>query len=341
MRAAWRRGLSAGVALFLAAVWAATLAQRFGGSGRWWLELSRFLPYPLLLVPCALMFASAWRLGRAWRIATAATLLLVATVGMGLVWNRSGEPGEGSVRLMTWNAKTVQASERRGGIDALLREVAAQHPDIVVMQDADALRRLHDLAPAAPMLGLPHVWGQGQYLIASRDPLEGCAYVDAGAVVAYARCTVRATGGALELRTVHFESPRVGLVAARREGAAGVGVWRSNLAERLQQSHALAEAMRGVPRPLVVAGDLNAAESSDVVGGLLATGLRDAFSAAGRGYGYTYGHTLRPRFSFLRIDHILVSPQITVHRCKTGSADASEHRPVIADLSFGPTLKPE
>ena len=336
MRSAWRRSLSAGVGLFLAAVWVSTLAQRFGGSGPWWLELSRFLPYPLLLVPCALLFALAWRLGRAWRIATAATLLLVATVGMGLVWNRSSESADGSVRLMTWNAKTVQASERRGGIDALLGEVAAHRPDVVVMQDADALRRSHDLSPAAPMFGLLHVWGHGQYLVASRFPLEGCAYVDAGTVVAYARCTVRATVGPFELRTVHFESPRAGLVAARREGSAGVDVWRSNLAERLQQSHALAGAMQGVPRPLVVAGDLNAAESSDVVGQLLGAGLRDAFSAAGRGYGYTYGHTLRPRFSFLRIDHILVSPEVMVQRCFTGTADASEHRPVVADLSFAP-----
>ena len=68
---------------------------------------------------------------------------------------------------------------------------------------------------------------------------------------------------------------------------------------------------------------------------LLALGLRDAFASAGRGYGYTYGHTLRPRFSFLRIDHILVSPDFAV-RDEPASAVTTrpDHRPVIADLAW-------
>jgi len=336
MRAGLRRGLAAGVAVFVAVVWAATLAVRFGGSAWWWLELLRFLPVPWLLAPCALVLLLSWPLGARWRLAAAATFALVASVGMGLAWHAGAAPVEGSVRLMTWNAKTVQASERRGGIDALLREVAAQRPDIVVMQDADALRRSHDASPAAPMFGLPHVWGQGQYLVASRFPLERCTEVTAGSL-AYARCTVRVADSAgFELRSVHFESPRAGLLAARREGAGGVDTWRANLDERLLQSAAMAAALRDAPRPLVVAGDLNAAESSDVVGQLLGASLRDAFSVVARSFKKNYGHTLRPRFSFLRIDHILVSPQVAVLRCFTGTADASDHRPVIADLVVDP-----
>ena len=60
--------------------------------------------------------------------------------------------------------------------------------------------------------------------------------------------------------------------------------------------------------------------------------LRDAFAAGGRGYGHTHGHSLKPRFSFLRIDHILVSPSLGVRNCYVGSQYASQHRPVIADL---------
>jgi endonuclease/exonuclease/phosphatase (EEP) superfamily protein YafD len=36
--------------------------------------------------------------------------------------------------------------------------------------------------------------------------------------------------------------------------------------------------------------------------------------------------------SFLRIDHILVSPEIGVVSAFAGGKDGSEHRPVIADL---------
>ena len=83
---------------------------------------------------------------------------------------------------------------------------------------------------------------------------------------------------------------------------------------------------------MIVAGDLNAPEGSPIVGALLDTGLRDAFSSAGFGYGYTHGHSLRPGLSFLRIDHILVGPTIGVGNCFVGGKEGSEHRPVIADL---------
>jgi endonuclease/exonuclease/phosphatase (EEP) superfamily protein YafD len=64
----------------------------------------------------------------------------------------------------------------------------------------------------------------------------------------------------------------------------------------------------------------------------LKLGLRDAFSTAGLGYGYTYGHGLRLGHSFVRIDHILVSRHWDVVRSWTGGAAGSDHRPVIADL---------
>jgi endonuclease/exonuclease/phosphatase (EEP) superfamily protein YafD len=65
---------------------------------------------------------------------------------------------------------------------------------------------------------------------------------------------------------------------------------------------------------------------------LLAAGMRDAFTSAGVGYGYTVGHALRPGVSLLRLDHLLVSADIGVAQCFAGSAAASEHRPVVADL---------
>jgi endonuclease/exonuclease/phosphatase (EEP) superfamily protein YafD len=87
---------------------------------------------------------------------------------------------------------------------------------------------------------------------------------------------------------------------------------------------------------VIVAGDLNADDRSPVVRRLLATGLRDAFSSAAIGYGYTLGHALRPGFSFLRIDHVLVSRDIGVRDCEPGGRDGSEHRPVLADLWVDP-----
>ena len=47
MRRLLRRVAGAAVFGFVAAVWALTAAQRFGGSDAWWLEFSRFLRSPL------------------------------------------------------------------------------------------------------------------------------------------------------------------------------------------------------------------------------------------------------------------------------------------------------
>ncbi|MEO5771746.1 MAG: hypothetical protein ABIQ29_06725, partial [Burkholderiaceae bacterium] len=71
---------------------------------------------------------------------------------------------------------------------------------------------------------------------------------------------------------------------------------------------------------------------SPVLATLEAVGLHNAFSLAGRGYGYSYGHSLRWGYDFLRIDHIYVSRDIDVIDSFVAAGDASEHRPVVADL---------
>ncbi len=126
-------------------------------------------------------------------------------------------------------------------------------------------------------------------------------------------------------------------MAARHEGLEGADEWLQNYQDRLTRARALATGLAALPRPLVVAGDLNAPETSPVIGTLLAAGLRDTFSSDGRGWGYTYGHKIGRGLAFLRIDHILVSPDIGVVGSTVGTGAASDHRPVIADLFLRPS----
>ena len=313
-----------------------TLAQRAGTVGPWWLELSRYLPYLALLgVGGLALLASCW-LGWRWVVASVATLVLVATVTMGAVWSRPAA-GPATFRLMTYNVKAVKAAQRDGGYADLAREVALHHPDLLVAQDAHGLMaaRAGRDGPPGSLFGLPNAYAWGQYAIASRYPLRACGPVRYGAIE-YVECLVEVDGVPVRMVTVHFESPRVGLNAARHEGLEGEDEWRRNYEERLAQSRALANSLRDASRPLIVAGDLNAPEASSVVRTLLALGLRDAYSAGGRGYGYSYGQALRLGFSFLRIDHILVSPAFGVVHAEVGNGGASEHRPVIADLVLAP-----
>lgn len=324
------------VAAVVVLVVSLTTAQHASNSDAWWLELSRYLPYPALLLPSIAALVSAFWLGRWWILACGANLALVLTVSMGLEWHY-GESGARRVRLMTYNIKADNAAQRRDGMFALGLEVARHDPDILVMQDANGLlvARGDAAYTQGPVFGLPHVYALGQYIVASRFALRDCGVGQIGfrdENHRYLRCVVDAQGVALNVVTAHFQSPRAGLNAARRDGLAGAPEWRRNYEDRLEQARALARDLAGSARPLVVAGDLNAPEASPVVQTLLATGLRDAFSSAGRGYGYTYGQALKRRYSFLRIDHILVSSDIGLLDSFVGRGEASDHQPVIADL---------
>ncbi len=334
-----RRGLRGAAGLFVLLVIGALVAltgvQRMNGDPPWWVELSRYLPFYWLLVPGLAALGVSFWLGRAWAVASIAVLLMFAGVTMRPRWG-SGEPAGERVRLMTFNIKASHAVQEQEGVLALGLEVARHDPDVVVMQDANGLLVERGATPVVgvPVFGLKNTYALGQYVVASRLPILGCSTGQIGygeESHRYLRCTIDVRGTPLTVVTAHFLSPRNGLYATRIGGLGGIDEWRQNLSDRLAQSKALARDLPSLPRPLVVAGDLNAPEESPVVQGLLETGLRDAFSAAGRGYGYTYGHAMRG-IDFLRIDHILVSPDIAVSDSFVGQGHASEHRPVIADL---------
>ena len=312
-------------------------------AGSWWLELLQYMPWPVYLLPALAAFALSFLLRPVWRLAAALGLGLVLTVVMGLAVNR-GDTGAGRVRFMTYNIKSYLAKHQPGAFDLLAQEVARHDPDILVMQDAGELTALRQRQPdlAASVFAGRNVYAHSQYIVASRYPLREChaadlSFRDSG--YDYVRCTVMAQGVDVDVVTAHFVSPRQGLAATRRDPAEGIDDWEQNFNDRLAQARRLAADLAQrthASRALIVAGDLNAPETSPVIRTLLAQGLRDAFSAGGAGYGYTYGHSLKMRSalfsSFLRIDHILVSPGIGVADCFKGGALASEHRPVIADL---------
>jgi endonuclease/exonuclease/phosphatase (EEP) superfamily protein YafD len=311
-------------------------AYRAEPLGSWWLELLQYAPYPVFLVPALLAVVLSWRLAWAWRAVAVAALGLVVTIIMGFAFGNA-DAGAGTLRMMTYNIKAYRAERQPGVFAALEREVALHRPDLLVMQDASELTGLRRNAPAIAqsIFAGRNVFSHDQYIVVSRHPLRDCRAGDLsfrGQPHRYVRCVVDVDGNEIELFTAHLLSPRRGLNATRHEGAHGIDDWQQNFEDRLSQSRTLAGDVAKRDRPLIVAGDLNAPETSPVIRTLLDRGLRDAFSSAGRGYGYTHGHSTMLAISFLRIDHILVSPEIGVVDAFAGGKDGSEHRPVIADL---------
>jgi endonuclease/exonuclease/phosphatase (EEP) superfamily protein YafD len=314
--------------------------QRLDSVPVWLAELMRFVPYYWLLLPAFAAMVIALTLPRFWLALTLGNLLLLCTLTMGLQWNDAGDERlQGArVRVLTYNVKAFQAVHHQGGLDAIAQEIRLWQPDIVALQDADGWivsRSESSVTEAAPMFGLPHVMAMGQYVVASRFPLSECESKQMNfrhESHRYLRCQVNVHGKPLQLVTAHFVSPRAALTATRENPFKGVREWQQNLIDRQTQSRALLADVSNAPHSLLVMGDLNAPEGSPVVDGLKLAGLRDAFSVAGRGYGYSHGHSLARGLDITRIDHILVSADVGVVHSEVGGGEASEHNPVIADL---------
>jgi endonuclease/exonuclease/phosphatase (EEP) superfamily protein YafD len=336
--AAGPRTLRAAVALIVAAAVLLTLGYRLGPERFWSLALVEYLPYPIHLLPALAGILISFALGWRWRLAALLALVLVLWPVMGFELNAGDDArGRRPLRVLTYNVKAYRASALPDGFARLGEEIRRHRPDLVALQDANepALLRRLGIGPLTTLTGLPYRYAFGQFTLASRFPLRECApgINAAGRFIdTWVRCVVDIDGRAIDVYSAHLPTPRQGLNAARREALDGVDDWEHNVAERMARARDLAAALRTRSRPVIVAGDLNAPPPSLALRTLLETGLHDAFARAGVGFGYTYGHALRPGFSFLRLDHVLVSAEIGVAACTVGAETASEHRPVIADL---------
>jgi len=92
----------------------------------------------------------------------------------------------------------------------------------------------------------------------------------------------------------------------------------------------LADKIMNATSPVIVAGDFNATPYSPMFKRLIETsGLIDSRN----GFGWQPSWPTSFPLFWLPIDHILVSPDIRVHRRTTGSYIGSDHYPIIAELS--------
>ena len=81
----------------------------------------------------------------------------------------------------------------------------------------------------------------------------------------------------------------------------------------------------------IVAGDFNSTPDSSFAARM--RGLSDdAWEVAGRGFGFTWPNGMFP-LPPMRLDHVFVSPDLSVLRATLGVGLGSDHRPIIADIA--------
>ena len=265
----------------------------------------------------------------------AAAALLVA---LPLVWRRRGVAAGIAVGLAAWHALPVvqralaesPAPECTGPAFTVAtanlqysntrheRFLAwlAEHPaDLVVVQEVTEAW-MHTLAgnpdhPHRYLLPREDPYGIG---VLSRWPLESARSIDlAGDGLPSVEGVAEIEGQRIRFLGLHTHWPVLPELARLRDVA-------------LQQA---AGAARSSDLPVILLGDLNLTPDSPAFTRLLdASGLRDAVD--GRRWRPTWQANFWP--IALRIDHVLVSPQLCVEAVATGPSIGSDHRPVTARL---------
>lgn len=314
------------------------------GADRWWFgALNLYLPQVIWLLPGILLTFFSLKFCRRWILLPLLCVLWVAGPIMGFCWPLHSPPevsGRVSVRVMTCNAKYGKRD-----ITALIDDIQRHEPNVVLLQDADADRSLK--GPLGRFFRGWNVRSSGQYVIASKLPLSEAQIRTIsfpGQDHSCLRCELHMGKAVIVVYNVHLETPRAGLNAFRAVKARpsylpqAVQRFENNVEARLIQARSLSEYISKEQGPVIVAGDLNSPDASLACAMLRNAGLSDAFAAGGKGYGYTYGHFLLQhrlpwlQLPWMRIDHVMTSSHFQSRRCQTGTEEASEHRPVIADL---------
>jgi len=272
-----------------------------------------------LLGPPALVTGGIGLQQRRWTLTvlsavTAGVLLGSALPGVG-VPVRVRPRGEWSPLLRLFNANLYDANPDVG---LIAKEILAAAPDLVALQEVDPdgaarLRRSGVLA-RFPYRVTEIRPGASGIALWSRFPLAESQVQDVGGWPAISATVVL---GARRLRLYTFH-----VIAPVGEGRAR---WKAQLRR-------IDEEIRRERRPLVVVGDFNATRYHPSFRRLLSDRLADAHERRGRGWATTWPRNRWPLPPVMRLDHVLVSPEVGVRSVREGVGRGSDHRPIIADL---------
>ena len=296
--------------------WAATLIL-YGPRWVWGTPL-------LALIPAAL----ALRRRALGPLALAAFLFVGPILGLRVPWGRLlDEDAEGfALRVVSWNAQGG-AYDR----EAFARFAARTRPDLVLLQEWPGF------GGPSPFVGPGWFTHAGHGLgLASRFPIEGVEHVDSGVLQHRSAITgfrIATPAGRVLVYNLHLETPREGLQAVIDGDPGGIATLREELSIRRRHAEIADRFIGPGDAPTLVAGDFNMTDDSTIFRAHW-RGFRDAFNAAGWGFGWTKF----TRWHGVRIDHILAGPGWRARRCYVGPDLGSDHRPVVADVTLTPGL---
>lgn len=288
-------------------------------AARWWWPFDLLTHFRLqYLVASLVLLVVALAIGARPAALVLALVVLMHGWAVKDLWLAPTPPPLSATQAVTvFSANVLAANPRPDAVIGLIRD---RRPDIVVLVDAKGERwaaplgRLADLYPHAA----PEGWQQGgePVVILSRFPI---LFADMAPRMAdrppYLLTTMTIAGRDVTVVGVHPTSP--GPFDGDESRA------------RNQQLDRLAEHLRQIEGPAIVAGDFNTSMWSPHARDLMeAAGLHPA--AAGHGWHATWPK--RPRWARVPIDHVLIRGPILTSDFRRGPDIGSDHLPVTAEL---------
>ncbi len=331
------RGVGLLVALahyYLAAVvvWAA-LHWVFGDRWWWLFLLNSFAEYLFFLLPLPLLVAVITR-RRDIAIGFAVVLILGVWLygGLFLPPLPSGQASGPRITVMTTNVLGYNTHP-----EGVIASIRASDADIIALQELNPEigAALQELAAEYPYQELEPQAGVSGVGVISRYPLEPLeAEIDGNWV------------GMPQILRVDWEGDEVVVVNLHTipPGALYPSSLGYSTRERERQIGTLLQFLHSRSEPLIVMGDLNATDQSNVYR-MMRRSLQDAWRERGWGLGHTFPGAASPGSSrptlggvpvpkwLLRLDYIFCSAHWQVERAWIGQWDGvSDHRPVVARM---------
>jgi vancomycin resistance protein VanJ len=299
---------------------------------RWIATLILFGPRWTALAPLALLLPAALLFRRRCLFAlTAASGIIVGPVmGLCLPWRTLIAPAPAAAAAPNLRLLTCNIHRNDLNHEALAALIASARPDVVTFQDWAS--RYDDIFPST---GGWYTLRDDELCVFSRYPIHKLRDVgkdnwdkrkQPGSAVCY---ELTLPQGPAPLIDLHLASPHRAFEATLHRELDGADRINENSAARQFQSQALSRFIRTQGPALIVAGDFNTPQESNLFTRAWPV-LSDAYTTAGFGWGNTY----HARWTDVRIDHVLSGPAWRCRRCEVGPDVGSPHRPVIADLEW-------
>ena len=309
------------------------LFSRFGETA-WPVVLLLYLPRHLWLLPGLMLLWPACRSGpRAvfFPLAAGFVLWLFPIMGFVLPFPKAQATGP-AVRVLSFNT-----SHAVDGADALRELVLETRTDIALFQWTSHV--LQD-ALSGPGFEAWTVRREGQFTIATRFSLRSMESVGlpAASIAPCAHAVIDTPLGTLDVFDIRPQSAREEIGAQRNLGVgqrlrsfiadARAGRFAAHARFREQQVRSISEAIHGARHPVLVAGDTNLPTGSILLQRYFG-GLGDAFADAGWGLGYTHPAKL----PWMRLDRVLLGPELRALSFEVLPRHVAGHRPVLAEIA--------